>query len=40
MTVMSDTDTLSGLEPNVDISVRDTFGLDTDMVVKVFFFIY
>ncbi|MEL6285672.1 MAG: cobaltochelatase subunit CobS [Pseudomonadota bacterium] len=36
MTVMSDSDILQGLEPTVDIAVREVFGLDTDMVVKGF----
>ncbi|MEM0985492.1 MAG: cobaltochelatase subunit CobS [Pseudomonadota bacterium] len=36
MTVMSETDALSGMTPTVDIDVRDVFGLDTDMVVKGF----
>ena len=36
MTVMSDTDVLDGMEPTVEINVREVFGLDTDMVVHGF----
>ena len=36
MSLTSDTDVLTELEPTVEINVRDVFGIDTDMVVHGF----
>ena len=36
MSLTSDTDALNGLEPTVELKVRDVFGIDTDMVVHGF----
>ncbi|MEL6259003.1 MAG: cobaltochelatase subunit CobS, partial [Pseudomonadota bacterium] len=36
MTMITDTDELQGLKPTETISVRDVFGLDTDITVKGF----